>query len=410
MSQTHFPSVNEQMDLIRRGAVEIIPEEELVQKIEKSIKSGKPLNIKLGCDPSRPDLHLGHAVVLRKLAHFQQLGHQAILIIGDFTGMIGDPSGRNSTRPALTLEETRINGETYLQQASKILDRDKTKIVYNSQWLSKMSFEDVIKLASKYTVARMLERDDFTKRFKSGEPISMHEILYPLAQAMDSVAVESDVELGGTDQKFNLLVGRDIQREYGLEPQVILTMPLLVGTDGIEKMSKSYDNYIGISDSPQQIYGRTLSIPDNLIYNYFELATDVSKEKLDEVKNYLNDPNKNPRDLKRELARTIVSIYHNHQAALEAEAEFDKIFIKKEIPDEIEEIFIDNTEELNILDLIVFVKFATSKGEAKRLVQQGGVSIDGEKIIDPQKIIQLKSDLILKVGKRKFIKLKLKGN
>jgi len=410
MSQTHFPSVNEQMDLIRRGAVEIIPEEELVQKIEKSIKSGKPLNIKLGCDPSRPDLHLGHAVVLRKLAHFQQLGHQAILIIGDFTGMIGDPSGRNSTRPALTLEETRINGETYLQQASKILDRDKTKIVYNSQWLSKMSFEDVIKLASKYTVARMLERDDFTKRFKSGEPISMHEILYPLAQAMDSVAVESDVELGGTDQKFNLLVGRDIQREYGLEPQVILTMPLLVGTDGIEKMSKSYDNYIGISDSPQQIYGRTLSIPDNLIYNYFELATDVSKEKLDEVKNYLNDPNKNPRDLKRELARTIVSIYHNHQAALEAEAEFDKIFIKKEIPDEIEEIFIDNTEEINILDLIVFVNFASSKGEAKRLVQQGGVSIDGEKIIDPQKIIQLKSDLILKVGKRKFIKLKMKGN
>jgi len=410
MNQSHFPSVNEQMDLIRRGAVEIIPEEELVQKIERSIKSSKPLNIKLGCDPSRPDLHLGHAVVLRKLAHFQQLGHQAILIIGDFTGMIGDPSGRNSTRPALTLEETRINGETYLQQASKILDRDKTKIVYNSQWLSKMSFEDVIKLASKYTVARMLERDDFTKRFKSGEPISMHEILYPLAQAMDSVAVESDVELGGTDQKFNLLVGRDIQREYGLEPQVILTMPLLVGTDGIEKMSKSYDNYIGISDSPQQIYGRTLSIPDNLIYNYFELATDVSKEKLDEVKNYLNDPNKNPRDLKRELARTIVSIYHNHQAALEAEAEFDKIFIKKEIPDEIEEIFIDNTEEINILDLIVFVKFATSKGEAKRLVQQGGVSIDGEKIIDPQKIIQLKSDLILKVGKRKFIKLKMKGN
>lgn len=409
MNQLHFPSVNEQMDLIRRGAVEIIPEEELVQKIERSIKTGKPLNIKLGCDPSRPDLHLGHAVVLRKLAQFQQLGHQAILIIGDFTGMIGDPSGRNSTRPALTLEETRINGETYLQQASKILDRDKTKIVYNSQWLSKMSFEDVIKLASKYTVARMLERDDFTKRFKSGEPISMHEILYPLAQAMDSVAIESDVELGGTDQKFNLLVGRDIQREYGLEPQVILTMPLLVGTDGIEKMSKSYDNYIGISDSPQQIYGRTLSIPDNLIYNYFELATDVSKEKLDEVKNYLNDPNKNPRDLKRELARTIVSIYHNHQAALEAEAEFDKIFIKKEIPDEIEEMFIDNTEEINILDLIVFVKFATSKGEAKRLVQQGGVSIDGEKIIDPQKIIQLKSELILKVGKRKFLKLKLKG-
>jgi tyrosyl-tRNA synthetase len=404
-----FPSINEQMDLIRRGAVEIIPEEELVKKIGNSIKSGKPLNIKLGCDPSRPDLHLGHAVVLRKLAQFQKLGHQAILIIGDFTGMIGDPSGRNSTRPALTLEQTRINGETYLQQASKILDREKTKIVYNSDWLSKMSFEDVIKLASKYTVARMLERDDFTKRFKAGEPISMHEILYPLAQAMDSVAIESDVELGGTDQKFNLLVGRDIQREFGLEPQVILTMPLLVGTDGVEKMSKSYDNYIGISDTPQQIYGRTLSIPDNLIYNYFELATDVPNDKLNEVKNYLSDPNKNPRDLKRELARTLVSMYHNQQASLDAEEEFDKIFIKKEIPDEIEEVFIDNTEEINILDLIVFVKFAASKGEAKRLVQQGGVSIDGVKISDPQFILKLKSDLILKVGKRKFVKIKLKG-
>lgn len=404
-----FPSINEQMDLIKRGAVEIIPEEELVKKIENSIKTGKPLNVKLGCDPSRPDLHLGHAVVLRKLAQFQKLGHQAILIIGDFTGMIGDPSGRNSTRPALTLEQTRINGETYLQQASKILDREKTKILYNSEWLSKMTFEDVIKLASKYTVARMLERDDFTKRYKAGEPISMHEILYPLAQAMDSVAIESDVELGGTDQKFNLLVGRDIQREFGLEPQVILTMPLLVGTDGVEKMSKSYDNYIGISDTPQQIYGRTLSIPDNLIYNYFELATDVSKEKLEEVKLYLSDPSKNPRDLKRELARTIVTLYHNENAAKEAEDEFDKIFIKKEIPDDIEEIFIDNTDEINILDLIVFVNFAPSKGEAKRLIQQGGVSIDGDKITDVQFNVKLKSDLILKVGKRKFIKLKLKG-
>ncbi|GIV46114.1 MAG: hypothetical protein KatS3mg036_0932 [Ignavibacterium sp.] len=279
-----FPSVNEQMDLIRRGAVEIIPEEELVQKIERSIKSGKPLNIKLGCDPSRPDLHIGHSVVLRKLSQFQQLGHQAILIIGDFTGMIGDPSGRNSTRPALTLEQTRINGESYFQQASKILDKNKTKIVYNSEWLGKMTFEDVIKLASKYTVARILERDDFTKRYKAGEPISIHEFLYPLAQAMDSVAIQSDVELGGTDQKFNLLVGRDIQREYGVEPQVILTMPLLVGTDGVEKMSKSYDNYIGISDPPEQIFGRTMSIPDTLIYTYFELATNVSNERTERNK------------------------------------------------------------------------------------------------------------------------------
>ncbi len=242
MSKTLFPPVNEQMDLIKRGTSEIIPEEELQKKIEKSIANGQPLNIKLGCDPSRPDLHLGHSVVLRKLAQFQELGHQAILIIGDFTGMIGDPSGRNATRPALSLEETRENGQSYFEQASKILNHKTMKVVYNSEWLGKMSFEDVIKLASKYTVARMLERDDFTKRYKNGEPISLHEFLYPLAQAMDSVAIKSDVELGGTDQKFNLLVGRDIQREFGVEPQVILTMPLLVGTDGVEKMSKSYGN------------------------------------------------------------------------------------------------------------------------------------------------------------------------
>lgn len=404
-----FPSVNEQMDLIRRGTVEIIPEEELVQKIERSIKSGKPLNIKLGCDPSRPDLHIGHSVVLRKLAQFQQLGHQAILIIGDFTGMIGDPSGRNSTRPALTLEQTRINGESYFQQASKILDKNKTKIVYNSEWLGKMTFEDVIKLASKYTVARMLERDDFTKRYKAGEPISIHEFLYPLAQAMDSVAIQSDVELGGTDQKFNLLVGRDIQREYGVEPQVILTMPLLVGTDGVEKMSKSYDNYIGISDPPEQIFGRTMSIPDTLIYTYFELATNVSNERLKEIKAALEDGKTNPRDLKRELARTLVSMYYDEEAAIKAQEEFDKIFIKKEIPDEIDEFHIEENTEINILDLLLLVNFAPSKGEAKRLVQQGGVSIDGEKVSDVHQSINIKSGMILKVGKRKFLKLIEKG-
>lgn len=405
MSVVKFPPLNEQMDIIKRGAVEIIPEEELVKKIEKSIKTSKPLNIKLGCDPSRPDLHIGHSVVIRKLAQFQELGHQAILIIGDFTGMIGDPSGRNATRPALSLEQTRINGESYFEQASKILHREKTKIVYNSDWLGKMSFEDVIKLASKYTVARMIERDDFTKRFKSGEPISIHEFLYPLAQAMDSVAIESDVELGGTDQKFNLLVGRDIQREFGMEPQVILTMPLLVGTDGVEKMSKSYDNYIGISDEPSQIFGRTLSIPDNLIYNYFELATNVSNQKLGEVKTQLENGSVNPRDLKRELARTLVSMYHNHEAAEIAQTEFDNIFINKGLPDEIEEFKVGINQEINILDLIVLVNFAPSKGEARRLVTQGGVSIDGEKISDVQYQVKIISGMILKVGKRKFIKL-----
>ncbi len=401
-----FPPLNEQMDLIKRGASEIIPEEELVRKLEKSLKENFPLKIKLGCDPTRPDLHIGHSVVLRKLAQFQQLGHQAILIIGDFTGMIGDPSGRNSTRPPLTLEQTRVNGQSYFEQASKILDRGKTRIVYNSEWLSKMSFEDVIKLSAKYTVARMLERDDFTKRFKAGEPISMHELLYPLAQAMDSVAIESDVELGGTDQKFNLLVGRDIQREFGIEPQVILTMPLLVGTDGVEKMSKSYGNYVGISEEPKDIFGKTLSIPDTLIYTYFELATDVPNELLSEIKTKLSDGVTNPRDIKRALAKKLVEMYYNADVALNAEREFDNIFVNKGLPDEIEEYKLDNSnKEINIIELISKVNFAPSKQEARRLVQQGGVTIDGEKISDINAVIKFDKDKILKVGKRKFVKI-----
>lgn len=406
MTKIKFPPINEQMDLIKRGTSEIIPEEELVKKLEKSLTDGKQLNIKLGCDPSRPDLHIGHSVVLRKLAHFQTLGHQAILIIGDFTGMIGDPSGRNATRPALSLQETRENGKSYFEQASKILDPVKTKIVYNSEWLGTMTFEDVIKLSSKYTVARMLERDDFTKRYKSGEPISLHELLYPLAQAMDSVAIKSDVELGGTDQKFNLLVGRDIQREFGIEPQVILTMPLLVGTDGVEKMSKSYNNYIGISDSPQDIFGKTLSISDEMIYTYFELSTDISNKELKEVKNYLSDSTKNPREIKRKLAKTLVRMYHSQNAADEAEAEFDRIFIKKEIPDDIKEFKLSKEKSsISILDLILEVDFAPSKGEARRLVTQGGVTINNEKVTDLNTEISLDKEIILKVGKRKFIKI-----
>ena len=402
-----FAPINEQMDLIKRGASEIIQEEELVQKLQKSIKEKKPLNIKLGCDPSRPDLHIGHSVVLRKLAQFQSLGHQAILIIGDFTGMIGDPTGRNATRPALTLDEARENGKSYFEQASRILDKEKTKIVYNSEWLSKMSFEDVIKLSSKYTVARMLERDDFTKRFKSGIAISIHEFLYPLAQAMDSVAIKSDVELGGTDQKFNLLVGRDIQREFEIDPQVIITMPLLVGTDGVEKMSKSYNNYIGITEPAKDIFGKALSISDDLIYTYFELATDVPNSKLQEIKKTLENPETNPRNIKRELAKALVKMYHSQEAADQAEEEFDRIFIKKEIPDDIPEFSIEAGEkEIGIIELIVKVKFASSKGEAKRLVSQGGVSINGNKIDDINKIIALDGEHILKVGKRKFIKIK----
>ncbi|GAB4131901.1 MAG: tyrosine--tRNA ligase [Ignavibacteriales bacterium] len=399
-----FPPINEQMDLIKRGTVEIIPEEDLVKKLEKSLKENRPLNIKLGCDPTRPDLHLGHSVVLRKLAQFQTLGHQAILIIGDFTSLIGDPSGRNTTRPPLSPEEINENAKSYFEQASKILNRDTLKIVYNSEWLGKMNFADVIKLSSKYTVARMLERDDFTKRFKEGIPISMHEILYPLAQAMDSVAIKSDVELGGTDQKFNLLVGRDIQREHGIEPQVILTMPLLVGTDGVEKMSKSYNNYIGINDSPKDMYGKTLSIPDNLIYNYFELATNIAKDELLEIKKSLEDKNTNPRDLKRKLAREFVSMYHDKEASINAEEEFDRIFVQKGLPDEIP-VYKSDVESISLLELIVKVGFAPSNSEARRLVQQGGVSIDGEKISDSKFVLHFGGEKILKVGKRNFIKL-----
>lgn len=403
-----FPPLNEQLDLIQRGVEEIIPIEELEQKIKRSIETGIPLNVKLGADPSRPDLHLGHTVVLKKLRHFQDLGHQAILIIGDFTGMIGDPTGRSKTRPPLTLEETREFGKTYFEQASKVIDGSKAKIVYNSEWLAKMTFEEVIKLASKYTVARMLERDDFEKRYRNGEPISIHEFLYPLAQAMDSVAIKADVELGGTDQKFNLLVGRDIQREYGQEPQVILTMPILPGTDGVEKMSKSLDNYIGISEPPSEIYGKTMSIPDNLIYTYFELVTDVSKTELELIKKQLNDPSVNPRDLKRKLARTIVEQYYSKEAALEAEENFDKIFVRKEIPDEVTEVEIDKASSSNIITLLRSIGAAPSNSEARRLVDQGGVSINGEKITNVNATLQIPNESILKVGKRKFYKLIIK--
>jgi tyrosyl-tRNA synthetase len=392
------------MDVIKRGASEIIPEEDLVKKLERSIKTKKPLNIKLGCDPSRPDLHLGHSVVLRKLRQFQDLGHIAILIIGDFTGMIGDPSGKSKTRPSLTLEETHRNGQSYFEQAEKILSTQRVSMQYNSDWLNKMSFADVIRLASKYTVARMLERDDFTIRYKAGEPISVHEFLYPLAQAMDSVAIHSDVELGGTDQKFNLLVGRDIQREYDQEPQVILTMPILIGTDGVDKMSKSLDNYIGISDSPKEIFGKTLSIPDKLIYQYFELVTDEPKQELAGIKSSLENVKTNPRDIKRQLARTLVRMYHSQTAANDAEKEFDKIFVQKSIPDNIEEF--KRGESINITALLTEAKLAASKGEARRLIDQGGVSIDDERVTDPNMLLPDKDEFILKVGKRRFLKVK----
>lgn len=399
-----FPTINEQMDIIKRGVQEIIPEKELEEKIVRSIKSNKPLQVKLGCDPSRPDLHLGHSVVLKKLRHFQDLGHQAILIIGDFTGIIGDPTGKNKTRPSLTLEETKINGKTYFDQATKILSSKNVTIKYNSEWLANKTFADIIHISSKYTIARMLERDDFTQRYKSGEPIAMHEFLYPLAQAYDSVAIKADVELGGTDQKFNLLIGRDLQKEFGQMPQVIITLPLLVGTDGIDKMSKSLNNYIGISESPKDIYGKTLSIPDNLIIDYFTLATDVSTKSISNSKKLLDSGEINPRDVKRELARELVALYYSKEIAENAEKEFDEIFVKKNNPTNIEE-FILNSKSISLLQLLVDTKLCESKSQARRVIEQGGVSIENKKITDPMSNVTISESAVLKVGKRNFLKL-----
>ena len=398
-----FPPLNEQMDIIRSGVEEIIPEAELVKKIEKSISNNEPLKIKCGCDPSRPDLHIGHAVLLRKMRQFQDLGHQAILLIGDFTAMIGDPTGRNKTRPQLTIEDSKLNAKSYIDQASIVLDKSTLDIVYNSDWLGKMDFSDVIKLASKYTVARMLERDDFTKRYGAGVPISLHEFLYPLAQGYDSVHLKADVELGGTDQKFNLLVGRDLQKESGQIPQVVITTMLLEGTDGIEKMSKSYDNYIGLTDSPSDMYGRTLSIPDTLIGKYFEYATTISVESLDDIKKDLSAGKSNPRDLKRQLAREIVQIYHDKDTAQKAESDFDALFIKKDIPDDIPEYALSSTETL--VSIMVGNELVSSNGDAKRMIKQGAVKLDDEKISDMFFEVSPDSEKVLKVGKRKFLRI-----
>ncbi len=398
-----FAPINEQMDLYTRGIEEIIPEELLVKKLEKAENENIPLKVKFGCDPSRPDLHIGHAVVLRKLRHFQEMGHQAILLIGDFTAMIGDPTGRNKTRPQLTIEETKINAQSYIDQAGVILDNETLSIVYNSDWLSKMNFSDVISLASKYTVARMLERDDFTKRYKGGVPISVHEFLYPLAQGYDSVHLNADVELGGTDQKFNLLVGRDLQKESGQSPQVIITTPLLEGTDGVEKMSKSYDNYIGITDTPSDIYGRTLSIPDSLISRYYEFGTEITSSELNSIMTDLEKEISNPRDLKRQLARELVTLYHSKELALQAEKDFDALFIKKDIPDEMPEINL--TEPTKIIQVMKSNNMASSNGEARRLIQQGGVQIDGKKVTDIHHEITHNVECVLKVGKRKFLRI-----
>ena len=399
-----FKTLDEQWSLISLGVEEILPEVELKVKLRKSISSETPLNVKLGCDPSRADLHVGHGVVLRKLRHFQDLGHQAILVIGDFTAMIGDPSGRNKTRPQLSLSEAKVNAQSYIDQAEKILNIDTLKIVFNSTWLNNMNFSDVIRLASHYTVARMLERDDFTKRYQSEIPISIHEFMYPLAQGMDSVELKADIELGGTDQKFNLLVGRDLQREYDQDPQVIITCPLLEGTDGVEKMSKSYGNDISLNDSPEDMYGKSMSISDEMILKYFILAADANQETIAEVKQQLNDPQVNPRDVKRSLGRGLVKLYYGQEASLKAEKHFDKVIVNKDIPDIIEEFSLDRN--IQLLDLIVTNNLTKSKSEARRMIEQGAVRIDGEKVDDVNRLIKTGEKFILKVGKRKFLSIK----
>ena len=398
-----FKTLDEQWSLISLGVEEILPEVELKVKLRKSISSETPLNVKLGCDPSRADLHVGHGVVLRKLRHFQDLGHQAILVIGDFTAMIGDPSGRNKTRPQLSLSEAKVNAQSYIDQAEKILNIDTLKIVFNSTWLNNMNFSDVIRLASHYTVARMLERDDFTKRYQSEIPISIHEFMYPLAQGMDSVELKADIELGGTDQKFNLLVGRDLQREYDQDPQVIITCPLLEGTDGVEKMSKSYGNDISLNDSPEDMYGKSMSISDEMILKYFILAADANQETIAEVKQQLNDPQVNPRDVKRSLGRGLVELYYGQEASLNAEKHFDKVIVNKDIPDMIEEFALDGN--IQLLDLIVTNNLTKSKSEARRMIEQGAVRIDGEKVDDVNRLIKTGEKFILKVGKRKFLSI-----
>ena len=399
-----FLPVDDQLEIISKGTEEVIPLQDLRHKIEFSIKKDKPLVIKLGCDPSRPDLHIGHSVVLQKLRDFQDLGHQAILVIGDFTAMIGDPSERNKTRPQLTLEEAKANAESYIEQSKVILDVKTLKVLFNSTWLNKMNFSDVIEMSSKYTVARMIERDDFTKRFESEIPISMHEFLYPLAQAMDSVEIKSDVELGGTDQKFNLLVGRDLQREYDQDPQSIITLPLLEGTDGVEKMSKSYDNYIALDDSPEDMYGKLMSINDSMIAKYYELTVFADKEKVLSVKNQLKDSSINPRDIKRDLAKDLVERYYDADRALEAEQAFDQIFVKKSIPDNISVFKIEN--DTTILEVLLSENLIDSKAEGKRLIVQNAVKIDGEVCSDPGYVIGKGcGELVVKVGKRRFLKI-----
>lgn len=394
-------TIDEQISYLKKGAVDLIREDDLRKKLEHSAKTGKPLRVKLGADPTAPDIHIGHTVVIRKLKAFQELGHTAIFLIGSFTGMIGDPSGKNSTRPPLSREEIDANAETYKTQIFKLLDPEKTEIRFNSEWMDKFSAADFVKLCSRVTVKQILERDDFEKRMREEKPISLHELLYPLVQGYDSVALEADVELGGTDQKFNLMVGRDLQREYSQAPQIVLTTPLLEGLDGVNKMSKSLNNYIGIDESPNEMFGKVMSISDDLMWRYYELMTDVTPTEIEKMKS----GDENPRNLKVNLAKLIIKDFHSTEVAEKAEADFIARFVKKEIPDEIEETQM-TAGIYNLADLLVKSDLAASKGEAKRLIEQGGVKLNAEKISYAKAEIDLKDDLLIQVGKRKFLKIK----
>ncbi|MDO7786667.1 tyrosine--tRNA ligase [Desulforamulus aquiferis] len=401
-----------QLEIIKRGVVEIVPEEELVLKLKKSIANNKPLHIKLGLDPTAPDIHLGHTVVLQKLRQFQELGHQVTIILGDYTGRIGDPSGKSETRKQLTEEQVLTNAKTYEKQIFKVLDPEKTKVRFNSSWLAPLKFEDVIRLAATTTVARMLEREDFTKRFKENLPISIHEFFYPLMQGYDSVALEADVELGGTDQKFNLLMGRTLQKEFGQEPQIALMMPILEGLDGVNKMSKSLGNYIGIDEAPQDMYGKTMSIPDELMIRYFELVTPVPMEEIKSIEKGLTEGTLHPRDVKMRLGREIVAFYHGAEAAIQSEEHFKKVFQKRELPDEIDQFIVtsDLYEEglVAIPRLLTQAGLAASTSEARRLVKEGAVKINGEKVSDPNLRFSPEDGMIIRAGKRRFAQLSVK--
>ncbi|MDR0477612.1 MAG: tyrosine--tRNA ligase [Desulfobulbaceae bacterium] len=399
-------SLDEQLALIGRGAVECIAHEELEKKLRRSLATGVPLKIKAGFDPTAADLHLGHTVLLQKLKHFQDLGHEIYFLVGDFTAMIGDPTGKSETRKALTREDVLQNAETYKEQVFKILDPGKTKVVFNSAWLGALTSYDMIKLASQLTVARMLEREDFKQRFESQRPISIHEFLYPLIQGYDSVAIEADVELGGTDQLFNLLMGRDLQRARGMEPQVVLTMPLLEGLDGVNKMSKSLGNYIGITEAPENIYGKVLSVSDTLMFRYYELLSDLSAKEIAGLKTGVDDGSLHPKEVKKRLARELTARFHDQQAAQAAEAEFEKVFQKKELPDDIAEVVLARGEAIWLPQLLLDAGLVASTSEGRRMIQQGAVTVAGDKAGDVNAKIAAMGEVIVKVGKRRFAKVR----